>query len=86
MFYRLNFAFLAVLAVLALASARQSSGSGGEVRYVVRPGDTLWRLASEHYGGDPRQAVWEISERNGLETAVLRPGTVLFLPAGGGAA
>lgn len=74
----------AVAGVLLLAVARPSSGSGGEERYVVRPGDTLWSLAAERYGGDPREGVWRISERNDLEGAGLQAGTVLYLPAGGG--
>jgi nucleoid-associated protein YgaU len=48
---------------------------------VVRSGDTLWQLAAERYGGDPREGVWQIRARNGLEGADLRVGTVLFLPA-----
>jgi LysM domain len=74
----------AVAGVLLLAVARPSSGSGGEERYVVQPGDTLWRLAVDRYGGDPREGVWRISERNGLEGAQLRAGMVLYLPAGAG--
>jgi nucleoid-associated protein YgaU len=74
----------AVVGVLLLAVARPSSGFGGEERYVVQPGDTLWRLAVDRYGGDPREGVWRIGERNGLEGAQLRAGTVLYLPAGAG--
>jgi nucleoid-associated protein YgaU len=75
---------LAVAGILALLVPRPSSGATNEARYVVRPGDTLWRLASERYDGDPRRGVWRISERNGLDTAALRPGMVLYLPARGG--
>jgi hypothetical protein len=74
----------AVAGLLLLAVARPSSGSGGEERYVVQPGDTLWSLAAERFGGDPREGVWRISERNGLEGAHLQAGAVLYLPAEGG--
>ena len=77
---------LAVAAILALTLARPSNGASGEVRYVVRPGDTLWQLAVERFGGDPREGVWRIRERNDLPSAVLQPGTVLLLPAQGGEA
>lgn len=77
---------LALLALLALAVARPSSGASDEARYVVRPGDTLWRLAAQRYGGDPREGVWKVTERNGLGSATLQPGMVLYLPAPGGAA
>jgi nucleoid-associated protein YgaU len=71
---------IVALAALALSAARPTSGSGSESRYVVQPGDTLWALASERYGGDPREAIWEIKERNGLASSALTPGTVLVLP------
>jgi hypothetical protein len=69
-----------VLAALALATARPSQGASGEIRHVVRPGETLWALAVAHYAGDPRAGVWQIEQRNGLAGEVLRPGTVLYLP------
>jgi hypothetical protein len=83
---RLLFALCALAGALLLAAARPSSGSAGEERYVVRSGDTLWELAVERYGGDPREGVWRIRERNGLLGAGLPVGTILYLPAkaGGG--
>jgi hypothetical protein len=76
----------AVVTALLLAFARPSSGSGPEERYVVRAGDTLWQLASDRYGGDPRAGVWRIRERNGLQGTALQEGMVLYLPAGAGGA
>jgi hypothetical protein len=52
----------------------------------VRAGDTLWALAADRYAGDPRDGVWEIRTRNGLENSVLVAGTVLYLPARAGGA
>lgn len=75
-----------VLGIVLLALARPSSGSAPEQRYVVRSGDTLWQLAAERYGGDPREGIWRIRERNGLAGAALAAGTVLYLPAQGGGA
>jgi nucleoid-associated protein YgaU len=71
---------IVVLTGFALSAARPTEGAGLEVRYVVQPGDTLWAIAAERYAGDPREAIWEIKERNGLETSALSPGAVLFLP------
>jgi LysM repeat protein len=48
---------LLTLLVLALGAARPSSGATSETRYVVKPGDTLWRIAAEYTGGDVREAV-----------------------------
>ena len=59
--------------------ARSSDASGPERRYVVQPYDTLWSIASAGYS-DPREGVWEIRQRNGLEGATIVPGQVLVLP------
>jgi nucleoid-associated protein YgaU len=75
-----------VVGALLLAVPRPSSGAGPEEAYVVRAGDTLWQLAVERYGGDPREGVWRISERNDLRPGPLRAGTVLYLPARAGGA
>ena len=86
MFVRTLLVSLAIVGALVLAAPRPSSGAPAEERYVVRPGDTLWALAVTRFGGDPRDGVWRIRERNGLDGARLTPGTVLYLPAGAGGA
>jgi LysM repeat protein len=71
---------LAALAVFLWAAfARSSDASRPEQRYVVEPYDTLWSIAATGYS-DPREGVWEIKERNGLEGATIVPGQVLILP------
>ncbi len=78
--------FLRLLLVLATAAflwavfVRPSEGAGPERAYVVKPTDTLWSIATTHYAGDPRAAIWRIRERNGLDGALLRPGQRLILP------
>lgn len=79
MFVKLVVVVLALLAIGAVAT-RQSSGSGRGERYVVQPHDTLWSIAVRRYGGDPREGVWRLRERNGLEDALIKPGQVLVLP------
>lgn len=66
--------------VLALGAARPSSGAAPETRYVVKPGDTLWRIAAEHTGSDMREAVWRLTEENDLASPLLQPGQVLLIP------
>ena len=61
--------------------ARPSGASGPERFYRVRAGDTLWAIASTHYAGDPRAAVWNIEHRNHLAGATITPGQRLVLPA-----
>ena len=81
MFVRI--ALLLVAAVFAVAvAARQSSGAGPTQTYLVKPGDTLWSIATAHYAGDPREGVWKIEQRNGLGGPAIRPGERLVLPAG----
>lgn len=75
--------FLLVGAVAALfwsAFAHSSEGGGPRRYYVVKPYDTLWSIASTNYGGDPREGVWKLRQRNHLGDAVLRPGERLLLP------
>ncbi len=73
-------ALVVSILALALGAARPTSGAGEERRYLVKPGDTLWAIADARYAGDPREAIWRIKQRNGLETSVLTPGQVLALP------
>jgi LysM repeat protein len=60
--------------------ARPSSGSLPPGHYVVKPHDTLWTIASRYYGGDPREGVWKIQERNHLSGAIIRVGERLVMP------
>jgi nucleoid-associated protein YgaU len=46
----------------------------------VQPYDTLWTIAGAHYGGDVRDAVWQIERANRLGGTAIRPGQKLVLP------
>lgn len=69
-----------VLALAVAMTARTSDSAGPDGRYVVKRYDTLWSIATSHYGGDPREAIYDIQERNELTGADIRPGQVLRLP------
>ncbi len=72
---------IGLIAVVAWAGfAHTSEGAGPEHVYVVQPADTLWSIAAPHYAGDPREAIWELQERNGLAGTTLTPGQRLILP------
>jgi LysM repeat protein len=72
---------IGLLAVVAWAGfAHTSEGAGPEQVYVVQPADTLWSIAAAHYAGDPREAIWELQERNDLAGTTLQPGQRLILP------
>jgi nucleoid-associated protein YgaU len=71
-----------VLAALAVGMvARSSHGAGPERTYVVKPADTLWTIAARTYGGDVREGVWRLEQRNHLASATIRPGQKLVLPS-----
>ena len=73
---------IAALALVAWAAlARASHGAGPEQRYTVKSGDTLWSIATSHYAGDPRDAIYRIGRRNHLGAGVLVPGERLVLPS-----
>ncbi len=72
---------ISLVAVIAWALFVRDSGAGGPERmYRVQPGDTLWSIAVESYGGDPREAVWNLRERNHLAGTTIGPGQLLRLP------
>lgn len=83
-------AVLSVAAAVGLASVVGSAIGGGDAgglhlvgqsSVVVRPGDTLWSLASAVAGDDDvRVVVDRIREVNGLRSSDLTPGQVLVLP------
>jgi LysM repeat protein len=69
-----------VILVAWVILARPSSGSRPAAAYVVKPHDTLWSIAMRRYGGDPREGVWKLQERNHLSGTVLRVGQRLVVP------
>jgi LysM repeat protein len=79
MFGKLLILFCAAALAVGLA-AHSSSGAGPKRTYVVRPGDTLWSVAQKMYGGDPRQGIWKIEQRNHLAGSTVVPGEKLVLP------
>ena len=60
--------------------ARPSGAHGPKVVYRVQPYDTLWSIAAGHYGGDVRNAIWEIQSANHLDGTAISPGERLVLP------
>jgi LysM repeat protein len=79
MFVKLLIVIAAAALVVGVA-ARSSHGAGPERTYVVKPSDTLWALAQRSYGGDVREGVWKLEQRNHLRSATLVPGQTLVLP------
>ena len=79
MFVKFIGVLLAGLVFWAVA-ARSSDGAGHLQLYTVKRYDTLWSIASSHYSGDPRAAIYRLEERNALAGTVVQPGQKLVLP------
>ena len=79
MFVKFLGALLAGLVIWSIA-AHASNGAGKAQVYTVKRYDTLWSIASSHYGGDPRDAIYRLEQRNGLTSAGVWPGQRLVLP------
>ena len=62
------------------AMARSSNAHGAKQVVTVRAYETLWSIAERHYGGDVRDAVWQIEKANHLQGADVRVGQTLVLP------
>jgi nucleoid-associated protein YgaU len=72
---------LAGIALLVWSAvARPSGAHGHKTVYRVQPYDTLWTIASTHYGGDVRDAIWRIENANQLSGTDISPGETLVLP------
>ena len=68
-------------AVRALGSP-ETPARVSRASYVVREGDTLWRIAREIApGSDPRPVVDLLSAMNGVDAGRLVPGQTLVLSA-----
>lgn len=79
MFVRL-FLIIGVALLVWSAYARPSGAHGTKRVYTVKAYDTLWTIAASSYGGDVRDAVWRIQDRNRLHGTTIRPGQKLVLP------
>lgn len=75
---------IAVFCLTAFAQLKKVDGSS-KLTYTtvtVYPGDTLWKIASEHNMGesDIRKAIYKIRKLNNLKSAVIMPGQELVIP------
>lgn len=81
---RLSMFLVAVAAVFLLigGAAGADTPPPPSIEYVVKPGDTLWVIASSHVGvgEDVRGMVETIKRSSGIASSTLYPGQVLKIP------
>jgi Tfp pilus assembly protein FimV len=75
--------------VLAVSLLAGRAGAGAAQRpahriYVVRPGDTVWEIASKLVGpeADPRPLVDRMVRANHVDAGIIHVGDVLVVPLG----
>jgi hypothetical protein len=82
---------MATLFWLSVAGGAQAASHGlgrgaayrGMTRVVVRPGQTLWSIASQaEPTADPRLVIQQIIQANSLSGPVIQPGQSLWVPKG----
>ena len=72
---------VALVTVLVWAVLARDTGAGAKPRvHRVVAGETLWSIAVERYGGDPRAGVWRLQEANHLQGSTIVPGQRLLVP------
>jgi LysM repeat protein len=75
---------LVVVLFCSWVLVNQARGPEPPERYslhLVQPGDTLWDISRQYIPEvDPRLGVEWISQVNGLQGAIIRPGDVLNVP------
>jgi LysM repeat protein len=70
-----------VVAVLVWAVLARDTGAGPTPQvHRVEAGETLWSIAEERYGGDPRAGVWRLQQANDLAGSTIVPGQRLLVP------
>lgn len=70
-----------LVSVLVWAVLARDTGAGPKPRFHrVEAGETLWSIAVERYGGDPRAGVWKLQQANGISGATIVPGQRLRVP------
>ena len=74
------FILVAVAVLVWSATAHSSQAHGRKQVVTVKPYDTLWSIAQQHYAGDPRAAIWRIEKANHLRGADVSVGQQLVLP------
>jgi hypothetical protein len=71
-------------AARAVLGAEPAAPRSAVRSYVVRPGDTLWGIATRFAPGrDPRPVVEALAAANGVRDGALVPGQAILLPVAG---
>ena len=71
--------FLCLILITAIAISCRADVQTERFEYIVKPGDTLWDIASEYApkNMDKREYIFNIKKDNGLKRSEIYPGMVL---------
>jgi cell division protein YceG involved in septum cleavage len=81
--YLLSFFIVVIVAVFALSYTGEKDRMDHYVNIEVTEGDSIWSIADqfkEHHNLSKSDFVEWVQEKNGMETAVIKPGEQVFIP------
>lgn len=74
--------FISILVFTPMATLNAYSKDIPQFDYIkVTKGDTLWSIASDYaVNKEIRQVIYEISEANNIDNALIYPGDIIMVP------
>lgn len=81
-FMFISILFISILVFSSMATLNAYSKDIPQFDYIqVKEGDTLWSIASDYDDNkEIRQVIYEISEANNLNNALIYPGDIIMVP------
>ncbi|PLR69851.1 LysM peptidoglycan-binding domain-containing protein [Metabacillus idriensis] len=81
--YLLSFFIVVIVAVFALSYTGEKDSMENFVHVEINEGDSIWSIADqfkEHHNLSKAEFVEWVQEKNGMQTAIIKPGDTVFIP------